>query len=184
MIFDHSHRIPQATHLLQLCSQDLMSRGSISFNYSYFNPIYTSAVRSFYMHRNSLFLRIYREKKSPYTKYSVFTKLSRATTSHLVCCCIKLWHQPVLIVSRPGEAWSFHFIFRFLVQVAQHPAKADNHKRCMMSCRHRTLCQNPVTKFPGSYHYPPSFPLLSFSLPLCLFSSSDNIQVRPWECTW
>lgn len=44
---------------------------------------------------------------APYTKFSVFTKLSQATTSHLVCCCIKLWHQPVLIVSRPGEGWVF-----------------------------------------------------------------------------
>ena len=47
MIFDRSHRIPKATHLLQLCSQDVMSRGSISFNYSHLSSIYTSAARSF-----------------------------------------------------------------------------------------------------------------------------------------
>lgn len=72
-----------------------------------------------------------------YTKSSVFPLLTRATTSHLAHCCIKLWHQPVLIVSRPGTRLSFPFIFRFFqqVSVARHPAKADNEKRCMMSCR-------------------------------------------------
>lgn len=128
-----------------------------------------------------------------YTKSSVFTKLSRATTSHLVCCCIKLWHQPILIVSRPGRGWVF---ILFSVSVLQNPAKADNEKRCMMSCRQSMQRQNLVTKFPGSYSFPLLFPLLSFPL-LCLFSnslqwgkskfffSSDNIQVlHLWECTW
>lgn len=71
------------------------------------------------------------------------------------------------------QGLSFHFIFRFLAQVsvAQHPAKADNEKRCMMSCRQSMQRQNLVTKFPGSYHFPLSFPLLSFPL-LCLFSVS------------
>lgn len=112
MIFDHSHRIPQATHLLWLCCQDVMSRGSISFNYSHFSSIYTSVARSFLCKKkNSLYLRIYKENvflfSQSYTKSSVFTNLSRATTSHLVCCCIKPWHQPVLIVSRPGKGWVF-----------------------------------------------------------------------------
>lgn len=46
IILDRSRRIPQSTHLVQLCCQDVMSRGNISFNYSYFNSIYTSAARS------------------------------------------------------------------------------------------------------------------------------------------
>lgn len=115
MIFDHSHRIPQATHLLQLCCQDVMNRVCISFNYFYFSSIYTSAARpslcteilcSWEFTEEwcvSCFVLFF----APYTKFSVFTKLSQATTSHLVCCCIKLWHQPVLIVSRPGEGWVF-----------------------------------------------------------------------------
>lgn len=149
IIFDHSHRIPQATHLLQLCCQDVMNREAA---YPLITPI------------SALFIHLlpdpsYAQKffcswqfteewcffflSSSYTKSSVFTKRSRATTSHLVCCCIKLWHQPVLIVSRPGEGWLFFFIFRFLAQVsvAQHPAKADNKKRWMMSCRQSTICQ-------------------------------------------
>lgn len=42
-----------------------------------------------------------------YIQSSMFPQLSRATTSHLVSCCIKLWHQPFLIVSRPGKGWVF-----------------------------------------------------------------------------
>lgn len=59
MIFDHLHRIPEATHLLWLCCQDVMSGGSVSFNYSHFSSIYTSAARSF-VRKNSLFLRFLR----------------------------------------------------------------------------------------------------------------------------
>lgn len=147
MIFDRSHRIPKATHLLQLCSQDVMSRGSISFNYSHFSSIYTSAARSFlcteilcsseFTGKMCFFFCLQFFSPSFYTKSSVFPLLTRATTSHLVRCCIKLWHQPVLIVSRPSTRLSFPFIFRFFeqVSVARHPAKADNEKRCMMSCR-------------------------------------------------
>lgn len=47
-IFDHLHRIPQATHLLQLCSRDVMSGGSVAFNYSHLGSIYASAARSFH----------------------------------------------------------------------------------------------------------------------------------------
>lgn len=176
MIFDHSHRILRATHLLQLCCQDVMSTGSISFNYSHFSSIYTSAARSVLCTEILCSWEIIGKMCfffSAYTKSSVFTNLSRATTSHLVCCCIKLWHQPVLIVSRPGKGWVFIFIFRFLAQVwvARHPAKADNEKRCMMSCRQSDSAKSLVTKFPGSYHFPPLFPLLSFPL-LCPFSVS------------
>lgn len=59
------------------------------------------------LQRNDVFFVLFLGFFAPYTKFSVFTKLSQATTSHLVCCCIKLWHQPVLIVSRPGEGWVF-----------------------------------------------------------------------------
>lgn len=57
------------------------------------------------------------------------------------------------------QGLSFHFIFRFFAQVsvAQHPAKADNEKRCMMSCRQSTQRQNLGTKFPGSYPFPCRF---------------------------
>lgn len=69
---------------------------------------------------------------------SVFTKLYWATTSHLVCSCIKLWHQPVLIVSRRGQDWAeFSFYFPFhstSLSCSASSEKADNEKRCMMSC--------------------------------------------------
>lgn len=132
-----------------------------------------------------------------YTKSSVFTKLSRATTSHLVCCCIKLWHQPLSNCFQTRQGLSFRFIFHFLAQVsvAQHPAKADNEKRCMMSCRwstrgakilwptfqevitflcHFLCCLSPCSVFflPSSQWENPSFP-------------SDNIQVpHVWKHTW
>lgn len=44
VIFDHLHWIPKATHLLQLCRQDVMSRGSVSFNCSHFSSIYTEGL--------------------------------------------------------------------------------------------------------------------------------------------
>lgn len=44
VIFDHLHWIPKATHLLQLCLQDVMSRGSVSFNCSHFSSIYTEGL--------------------------------------------------------------------------------------------------------------------------------------------
>lgn len=156
-----------------------MSRGSISFNYSHFSSIYTSAARPFLCTKNLCSWEFTGENvfsflcfffPPSYTKSSVFTNLSQATTSHLVCCCIKLWHQPRPNCFQTRRGLSFHFIFRFLAQVsaAPRPAKADNEKRCMMSCRQTRQHQNLVTKFPGSYHFPLSFPSLSFPL-LCLF---------------
>lgn len=122
MIFDHLHWIPEATHVLWLCCQDVMSGGSVSFNYSHFNSIYTSAAKSF-VRKNSLFLRFLRQGKTCfffwppfYTTPSVFLQRQRATTSHLVCCCIKLWHQPGLIVSRPGAGCVSILFFPFLCQ--------------------------------------------------------------------
>lgn len=46
-IFDRLHRIPRTTHLLQLCSRDVMSGGSVAFNYSHLGSIYASSARSF-----------------------------------------------------------------------------------------------------------------------------------------
>lgn len=171
MIFDQSHRIPQATHLLQLCCQDVMSRGSISFNYSHFSSIYISAARSFLCAEIlcswectffPLLYKVLCVHKTIPGHYISFSMLLYQTMTSARSNCFQ---------TRPGL--SFHFIFRFLAQVsvAQHPAKADNEKPCMMSCRQSTHRQNLVTKFPGNYHFPLSFPLLSFPL-LCLFSFS------------
>lgn len=62
MIFDHLHRIPEATHLLWLRCRDVMSGGSMSFNYSHFSSIYASAAKSF-VREHSLFLRFLRQGK-------------------------------------------------------------------------------------------------------------------------
>lgn len=120
----------------------------------------------------------------------MFLQRRRATTSHLVCCCIKLWHHPGLIVSRPGEGCVFilfYFPFFAKASVAQDPAKADYPKRCMMSCRRSMQRQNLVTNFPGSCSSFCCFlsylsSVVSISLPLQreslpLFFYSDNIWV-------
>lgn len=148
------------------------------------------------MHKNSLFLRnvflfVSLFFFSSYTKSFVFTKLTQATTSHLELCCIKLWHQPRSNCFQTRQGQSFLSIFHFLAQVsdAQYPTNADNEKRRMMSLRQSIQRQNLVTKFPGSYHFPLSFLLLSFPL-ICLlsilfFCSSDCGQVQHlWESTW
>lgn len=115
MIFDHLHSIPKATHLLQLCCQDMMCRDSILFNYSRLGSIYMPTAKSLFTNKNPFVSEILRGKMflffvssfPSYIKSFVFPQPSQATTSHLVCCCIKLWHHPFLIVSRPGKGWVF-----------------------------------------------------------------------------
>lgn len=181
-----------------------MSRGSISFNYSHFSSIYTSAARSF-LCTTFLCSWEFTGKISFFFKFLFFPLLYKVlcvpTTipGHYISFTMLLYQTMTSARSncfQTRRGLSFHFIFRFLAQVsvAQHPAKADNEKRCMMSCRQSIQRQNLVTKFPGSFPFPLPFPLLSFPL-LCLlsfslqlenlFCLSDNIQVLYlWECTW
>lgn len=182
MIFDHSRSISQATHLLQLCCQDIMRKGSISFNYSHFSSIYTAA--RFFLCTEILCSWEYRGKNvflffSSYTKSSVFTKLTRTTTFHLLLYQTMTSARSNCFQTRQGL--SFRCVFRFLAQVsvAQHPAEVDNEKWCMMSCRRGLQCQNLVTKFPGSYH----FPLLSLALP-CIFLILSTVRKPRFVFSW
>lgn len=151
------------------------------------------------MHRNSLFLRIYRKNVFLFSLLYKVLCVHKAISDHYVSFSMLLYQTMTSACSncfQTRQGLSFHFIFRFLAQVsvAEHSARADNEKRCMMSCRQGLQCQNLVTKFPGSYHFPLSFRLLSSALP-CIFSFSilwenlalcslDNIQVlHLWECT-
>lgn len=178
LIFDHSHWIPQATHLLQLCCQDVMSTGSsISFNYSDFNSIYTSAARSFLCTKILCSWECTEKKK----KLSFFPSLYKVLCAHKpilghYISFSMLLYQTMTSASpncfQTSQGLSFHFIFRSLAQVsvAQHSEKADNEKRCMMSCRRSTLLQILWLSFQEVITFPPPFPLLSLPL-LCLFFS-------------
>ncbi len=152
------------------------------------------------MHKNSLFLRIYRENvflfcvpffppltQSPLCStaipgyYISFSMLLDQTMTSAHANCFQ---------TRSGL--SFHFIFRFFAQVPV-AAKADNEKRCMMSCRQSIQRQNVVTTsfqevilspavsfavFPSTLSF---FILFAMGKPK-FFSPSDNIQVLYlWE---
>lgn len=158
MIFDHLHRIPQATHLLQLCCQDVMSRGSISFNYAHFSSIYMSAARSFLCTKilcswdfTGKMCFFFAFPPPPYKVLCVPT----AMPGHYISFSMLLYQtmtSPRSNCFQTRRGLSFHSIFRFLAQasVAQDPAKADNQERCMMSCRQSMQRPNLATKFPGS----------------------------------
>lgn len=98
----------------------------------------------------------------PDTKSS---RVPKATPLHLVSNAVVSNHDisPLLMVSRPG--WAVFFLFYFPFRSAgSRPLGIQQRqtmkKRCMMSCR-RSL----VTRFPGSRHFPLSFPLPPCPLP-------------------
>lgn len=128
------------------------------------------------MHRNSLFLRILRKNLFLFFLLYKVLCVHKAVLDHYVSFSMLLYQTMTSAHSncfQTRQGLSFHCIFHFLVQVsvAQHPAEVDHEKWCMMSCRQGLQCQSLVTKFPGSYHFPLSFPLLSLALPCIFFGS-------------
>jgi len=126
MIFDHS-RIPRATHLLRLCCQDVMSRGSISFNYSHFSSIYTSAASSLLCKRNLCFWEFIDKMcfffVSFFLQYKVLC-VHKAIPHHYFSLSMLLYQTMTsagnCFQTRQGPSFHF-FIFRFIAQVSVTP---------------------------------------------------------------
>ena len=144
MIFDHYHKIPQSTHLFQLCFQDVMSRGNISFNYFYFSSIYTSAARLLSCSEILCSLKFTGKIPPPPKKllYKVLC-VQKALLGHYISFSMLLYQTMTSSCSNCFQTWraefSFYFPFRYTGEQSNSiQQKADHEKRHMMSCRQNT----------------------------------------------
>lgn len=202
---EHLHRIPQATHLLYLCCHAVMSRGSMSFNFSHFSSVYVSC-QIFFERTKSLcdwdftgkIYFFYRVSFSP-SLYKVLC-VPAAILGHYISFSMLL-HQtmtsPFSNCFQMRQGLSFHSLFHFLDQAlaARAQVRADYQTRYMISCRQSTWRKTSCDQVSRKQFIHLPFPLLSFLCSLFSFSlhwenticdSSDNfiIILHLWESTW
>lgn len=145
--FELLHRVLKATHLLWLCWWALAFCPLITLILAVFmrpmpGPRYTVCTEmalcfwdftgKIYLCYHTFFFFL----DPPHTKPFVFLPPAWTSPSHLGFSCIKRWHHsPNCFQMRPSLSFPSIFHFAASARPAHARARADNQKRCMMSCR-------------------------------------------------